>query len=209
MELIVEFRAWRGAAAGDGGRCRGGGRYVVIWVLQFLQVSSQADGVTMQRSEVGQRWFDGTLRTVSAHWRKLTTFSIIGFSIFVFGLCFQALLVREGQVPAVPAYIAQLVLSVEANFLANFRFTWRDRHAPFWRAARRYNLKRGAGVLFSLMLYPLLIRMGMNYLMANALIVALLTPTNYILGHRWTFASGGRQMPADQPREDLELLEHP
>jgi putative flippase GtrA len=144
---------------------------------------------------------------VFAHWKRLGIFSLIGFSIFVFGLCFQALLVRAMHAAPVPAYVAQLVVSVEANFLANFRWTWKDRAVPLGRAFRRYNLKRAAGVLFSLSLYPFLIRLGMNYLLANALIVALLTPANYILGHLWTFAPGDSGLAEEEPSAGLEPLD--
>ena len=101
--------------------------------------------------------------------------------------------------PKEAAYVAQLLLSVQVNFFANYKWTWGDRNAPFWRSCFRYNLKRGAGTLLSLALYPVLIRLGINYLAANALLVILLTPVNYILGHWWTFAS--RNKPAQ--REEL------
>jgi putative flippase GtrA len=143
-------------------------------------------------------------RIASQHGNRLAKFSIIGFSIFALGLCLQALLVRVMHIPAVPAYVIQLMLSVESNFLANYKWTWSDRSAPFWRAWRRYNLKRAAGTLFSLAMYPLLIKLGMNYLIANGLLVALLTPTNYMLGHVWTFASGDRPARKTQPSEDRD-----
>jgi putative flippase GtrA len=119
------------------------------------------------------------------------------------GACLQMFLVRILHMPTWPAYVIQLVTSVQANFLANYRWTWRDRHAPFWRACRRYNLKRAAGALLSLALYPILVRLGMNYLLANAFLVGMLTPVNYVLGHFWTFASGSRQV--NQPDEDREF----
>ena len=91
-------------------------------------------------------------------------------------------------VPKEQAYVAQLVLSVQVNFLANYRWTWGDRDAPFWRSCWRYNIKRLAGTLLNLCLYPILIHFGVNYLAANALLVVVLTPVNYVLGHFWTFA---------------------
>ena len=44
-------------------------------------------------------------------------------------------------------------------------------------------------ILISFSLYPVLIHFGMNYLAANALLIAVLTPVNYALGHFWTFAA--------------------
>jgi putative flippase GtrA len=138
---------------------------------------------------------------VSEHARRLTSFSLIGFGVFVLGICFQALLVRVMYVPAVSAYVIQVVVSVQANFVANVRWTWSDRKAPFWRACRRYNVKRAAGTALSLALYPLLIRLGMNYLIANGVIVVLLTPANYALGHWWTFAARDRRLPGIKANE--------
>jgi hypothetical protein len=49
----------------------------------------------------------------------------------------------------------------------------------------------------------LLVKLGINYLVANGLIVILLTPANYILGHWWTFAA------RDQPSlDDLQDGDH-
>jgi putative flippase GtrA len=140
-------------------------------------------------------------RVASEHGKRLTSFSLIGFAVFALGICFQALLVRLIHVPAVPAYVIQVVLSVQANFVANLRWTWSDRNAPFWRSCLRYNIKRAAGTALSFALYPLLIKLGMNYLIANAALVVLLTPANYVLGHWWTFASRDQRTRNVNPDE--------
>lgn len=140
-------------------------------------------------------------RVASEHGKRLASFSLIGFAVFALGICFQALLVRLMHVQAVSAYLIQVILSVQANFVANFRWTWSDRNAPFWRSCLRYNIKRAAGTLLSLALYPLLIKIGMNYLIANGALVVLLTPANYILGHWWTFASRDRQVSGTKLEE--------
>jgi putative flippase GtrA len=132
----------------------------------------------------------------SEHGRRLVSFSLIGFTVFAFSLGVQILLVQATHLAPVPAYVIQLVVSVQANFLANYRWTWGDRDAPFWRSCWRYNVKRGGGALLSLALYPLLIQLGMNYLMANVLLVIVLTPANYVLGHFWTFTAGSEPIHA-------------
>ena len=129
------------------------------------------------------------------------SFSLIGFAVFAAGLGVQVLLVQVAHVPAVLAYVTQLVLSVQANFLANYHWTWGDRNAPFWRSYWRYDVKRAVGTVLSLSIYPVLVRLGMNYLVANALLVAALTPANYVLGHFWTFSVGRGQARAREPAE--------
>jgi putative flippase GtrA len=136
------------------------------------------------------------VRTISSeHGKRLASFSLIGFGVFTVGLVAQVFLVQVVGVPKVEAYIVQLVLSVQVNFLANYHWTWGDRDAPFWRSCWRYNVKRLAGAVLTLCLYPALVHFGVNYLVANALLVAALTPVNYILGHFWTFASSQKASP--------------
>jgi putative flippase GtrA len=138
----------------------------------------------------------------SEHGRRLMSFSLIGFSVFAAGLVVQVILVQFLGVPKVEAYWIQLVLSVQANFLANYRWTWGDRDAPFWRSCWRYNIKRLAGTILNLILYPVLVSFGMNYLIANAVLVIALTPANYILGHLWTFAPNRKDRPG-------KVVKHP
>ena len=128
-------------------------------------------------------------RLGSEHGKRLASFSLIGFSLFAAGIAAQAFLVQVVGISAVLAFIIQLTLSVQVNFLANYRWTWGDRGAPFWRSCWRYNIKRLGGILLNFALYPVLIHLGMNYLAANALLIVALTPANYMLGHFWTFAA--------------------
>lgn len=128
-------------------------------------------------------------RLGSEHGKRLASFSLIGFSLFAVGIAAQAFLVQVVGISTVLAFIIQLALSVQVNFLANYRWTWGDRDAPFWRSCWRYNVKRLGGILLNFALYPVLIHLGMNYLAANALLIVALTPANYVLGHFWTFAA--------------------
>jgi putative flippase GtrA len=128
------------------------------------------------------------------HGKRLMSFSLIGFGVFAAGIGVQMVLVQVIGIPKVQAYILQLVLSVQVNFLANYRWTWGDRQSPFWRSCWRYNIKRLIGTLLNMCLYPVLVHYGMNYLAANALLVVALTPVNYILGDLWTFATDGEQV---------------
>ena len=41
------------------------------------------------------------------HGRRLISFSLIGFGVFVLGIFFQAFLVRALRVPTVPAYVTR------------------------------------------------------------------------------------------------------
>ena len=135
----------------------------------------------------------------SEHGKRLLSFSLIGFGVFAAGLGMQAALVQVADLPKVPVYVVLLILSVQVNFLANYHWTWGDRGSPFWRSCWRYNIKRAAGTLVNAGLYPILIHCGMNYLVANTLLVVTLTPVNYLLGHFWTFATDNDRAREHKP----------
>ena len=64
----------------------------------------------------------------------MISFSLIGFGVFAAGLAAQIFFVQIIGAPKVEVYVIQLILSVQVNFLANYRWTWGDRDAPFWRS---------------------------------------------------------------------------
>lgn len=159
----------------------------------------------LRRAARGRHRKPQILRRVgSEHGKRLLSFSLIGFGVFAAGLVMQVLFVQVTGIPKVQAYVIQLVLSVQVNFLANYRWTWGDRGAPFWRSCWRYNIKRLAGILLNLALYPVLIHFGMNYLVANAALVIALTPVNYVLGHFWTFATDSDTLKAKRQQAKSE-----
>ena len=130
-------------------------------------------------------------KLVSRHGARLTSFSLIGGGLFIAGIAFQAALTSGLRVPSVLSYVAQAVLSIEASFLLNRWFTWRKRATAFWPSFRRYNLQKTVTVAVNLVLYAGLLRLGMNYLLANVLLTAVFTVVNYISGDRFVFTPRG------------------
>jgi putative flippase GtrA len=115
---------------------------------------------------------------------------VIGGVLFLAGLTFQAALTSGLHVPSILSYVAQAVLSVEASFLLNRWLTWRKRATAFWPSFGRYNLQKTITVAANLLLYAGLLRLGMNYLIANVLLTAVFTIVNYIGGDRFVFTPG-------------------
>src|ERR1035441_6302788 len=129
-------------------------------------------------------------KLVSRHGARFTSFSVIGGVLFLAGLTFQAALTSGLHVPSILSYVAQAVLSVEASFLLNRWLTWRKRATAFWPSFGRYNLQKTITVAANLLLYAGLLRLGMNYLIANVLLTAVFTIVNYIGGDRFVFTPG-------------------
>jgi 4-amino-4-deoxy-L-arabinose transferase-like glycosyltransferase/glycosyltransferase involved in cell wall biosynthesis/putative flippase GtrA len=130
------------------------------------------------------------------HGARFTSFSLIGGGIFVLGLLIQAVLTGGLHIPSFESYLVQAVVSVESSFLLNRWFTWRDARTPFWPAFWRFNAQKVITVTANLILYAGLLKLGMNYLLANILLTVVFTFVNYIGADRFVFLRGSKQLVA-------------
>ena len=121
---------------------------------------------------------------------RFVVFSAIGGFVFLLGLGLQAVLTGRWQVLPVVSYLIQAVVSVETSFLLNRWLTWRDRDTPFWLAFARFNAQKTVTIALNLALYAVLLRLGMNYLVANVVLTAVFTVVNYVAGDRLVFIPG-------------------
>ena len=94
-------------------------------------------------------------------------------------------------------YLAATAIAVEAAVVHNFvwheQFTWSDRVQASWRRSlprfTRFNLTTGAvSILGNLALMKVMVGYGgMNYLLANALAIALCSVANFLVSEEWVF----------------------
>ena len=141
---------------------------------------------------------------------RFVIFSTIGGFVFLMGLGLQAVLTGSWQVLPVVSYLIQAVMSVEASFLLNRWLTWRDRGTPFWRAFTRFNAQKTVTIALNLALYAGLLRLGMNYLVANVVLTAVFTVVNYVAGDRLVFIPGRTQPAAPAaPAVPALVKDHP
>jgi putative flippase GtrA len=94
-------------------------------------------------------------------------------------------------------YLTATVLAVEATVIHNFlwheRYTWADRARPSWHDSLprllRFNLTNGAvSIAGNLGLMKLIVDLGhMNYLIANAIAIALCSLVNFIVSNEYVF----------------------
>jgi len=120
---------------------------------------------------------------------RFIIFSGIGGFVFVLGLALQVGLTGGLRLPAMASYLIQAVVSVEASFLLNRWITWRDRDTPLWKSFVRFNLQKTVTVALNVALYAVLLRIGMNYLIANIVLTAVFTAVNYVAGDRLVFVT--------------------
>lgn len=94
-------------------------------------------------------------------------------------------------------YLFATAIAVEAAVVHNFvwheQFTWSDRVRSSWRHSLprllRFNLTNGAvSILGNLALMKVMVGEGhMNYLLANAIAIALCSITNFLVSEQWVF----------------------
>src|ERR1035438_3776579 len=111
---------------------------------------------------------------------RFILFSAIGGGVFLAGLGLQAVLTGGWHVRPVVSYLIQAIVSVEASFLLNRWLTWRDRGTPFWLAYARFNTQKAVTIALNLALYAGLLRLGVNYLIANVVLTAVFTVVHYV-----------------------------
>jgi Predicted membrane protein len=94
-------------------------------------------------------------------------------------------------------YMFATAVAVEAAVVHNFvwheQFTWADRVQASWRRSlgrfARFNLTTGAvSILGNLALMRVMVGEGhMNYLLANAIAIALCSVANFLVSEEWVF----------------------
>lgn len=94
-------------------------------------------------------------------------------------------------------YLLATAIAVEAAVIHNFvwheQFTWSDRVESSWRRSLprlvRFNLSTGAvSILGNLALMKILVGQGhMNYLLANAIAIAVCSIANFLVSEEWVF----------------------
>jgi glycosyltransferase involved in cell wall biosynthesis/putative flippase GtrA len=147
-----------------------------------------------------------TARSLRPHALRFGLFSAIGGAVFLMGFGLQAELTGGLHMLAVISYTIQAIVSVQASFLLNRWLTWRGRDTPFWISFWRFNVQKAVTILINLALYAGLLRLGMNYLLANVALTAVFTVVNYVAGDRFVFVPG---KPAGQaPPEPAEPTVH-
>jgi len=123
-------------------------------------------------------------------WWKFNLVGMIGI-----GVQFAALFLLKSVLGF--NYLFATAFAVEAAVVHNFvwheQFTWSDRVRSSWRRSlprlARFNLTNGAvSIMGNLALMKVMVGEGhMNYLLANAIAIALCSITNFLVSEQWVF----------------------
>lgn len=118
--------------------------------------------------------------------RRFCLFAISGLSVFVVGIAIQIVLIHYAKMSHDRSYIVQTLISVQLNFLLSRYLTWRDRATPFLGALGRFNTQQLATTGLGMLLYMGLEQFKVNYITANVVVTAFLTPVSFLISHHWS-----------------------
>ena len=134
--------------------------------------------------------------------RRLGMFAGIGAVVFVLGTAFQGALIAFGD-GRTASYLWQAVFSIELSFALNRWLTWRDRHFSLGGALLKWNTQKFALSVPNVITYAWLVRLGMNWLVANVLLTAVFTIANYVGANIWSFRAMHLARHEVAPRQGL------
>lgn len=133
--------------------------------------------------------------SVLRRWCKFNLVGAIGI-----GVQFAALFLLKSVLRF--DYLFATAIAVEAAVVHNFvwheQFTWADRLQASWRQSLSrfllFNMTTGAvSIIGNLALMKVMVGFGrMNYLLANAIAIALCSVANFLISETWVFESYDR-----------------
>ncbi len=121
--------------------------------------------------------------------RRATEFGVVGGGVSVFSFVQLWLYIDLLHIPYWVAYVIQTVVSIELNYWGNYLFAWRDRrstiklsrsHITFWGT-------RIVMVFVNFILFAVATTCGVNYLLAQVMIIGSNMVINYFIGDKLVF----------------------
>jgi putative flippase GtrA len=119
---------------------------------------------------------------------RLIPFGVVGAGVFVLGLSLQILLVRYWHFSALVSYVTQGFVSVQASFLLNRFWTWRDVRVGFFSALAKFNVQKVVTTVANTVIYQGLLGVHLNYVVANVSTTGIFAVINYLAADNWVFA---------------------
>ena len=129
---------------------------------------------------------DAALRR-RANWEQLVKFCAVGATGYVVNLAVYALLLRGADLHYVPAAIGSFLVAVTNNYLWNRLWTFRRQRGHVVFQGLRFFVVSTLALAANLLVLHLLVRSGVEELVAQAIAIVLVTPVNFIGNKLWSF----------------------
>lgn len=120
---------------------------------------------------------------------QLSRYALVGGVATVTHYTLLTLLVELAQWPAWIASGAGAVLGAQVAFVGNRRFTFQH-DGPWLPAWWRFQGTAGAGALLGMGIVAAGVKLGLHYLLAQALATVLVMLATFVVNKHWSFSKG-------------------
>jgi dolichol-phosphate mannosyltransferase len=122
-----------------------------------------------------------------ANWAQLAKFCTVGASGYVVNLAVYTLLLRGFGVHYLAAAVCSFLVAVTNNYTWNRLWTFRRSRGHVAYQGLRFLVVSSAALLANLAVLELLVRAGLDKVLAQAIAIVLVTPLNFVGNKLWSF----------------------
>ena len=142
---------------------------------------SAAETPAHQRTRVGQ-----ALRR-RGNWEQLAAFCLVGASGYVVNLAVYAALVRGAGLHYIAAAVCSFLVAVTNNYTWNRLWTFRGQRGHLVFQGMRFLAVSTLALGANLLVLAILVEVGLEKVLAQAVAIALVTPVNFVGNKLWSF----------------------
>jgi putative flippase GtrA len=121
------------------------------------------------------------------NWLQLARFCIVGASGYVVNLTVFTLLLHGAGMHYLLAATASFLVAVTNNYTWNRLWTFRGQRGHVGYQGLRFLIVSTLSLCANLLLLALLVRLGLQEVLAQAIAIVLVTPLNFVGNKLWSF----------------------
>lgn len=141
--------------------------------------TTQASGLSRARVETALR--------KRGNWEQLAKFCVVGGSGYVVNLVVYTLLLRGGDLHYAVAAVGSFLVAVTSNYLWNRLWTFRATRGHVVFQGLRFFVVSVLALGANLVVLHVLVRLGLDEVLAQAIAIILVTPVNFVGNKLWSF----------------------
>jgi putative flippase GtrA len=125
------------------------------------------------------------------NWEQLVKFCVVGGTGYVLNLAVYTALVAGFDVHYIPAAICSFLVAVTSNYTWNRLWTFRAQRGHVAYQGMRFLVVSTLALGANLLVLHLLVTLGLDEVLAQAIAIVLVTPINFIGNKLWSFGPRG------------------
>jgi putative flippase GtrA len=123
------------------------------------------------------------------NWEQLVKFCVVGGTGYVVNLAVYTFLVTGLDVHYIPAAICSFLVAVTNNYTWNRLWTFRAQRGHVAYQGMRFLVVSTLALGANLLVLHLLVTLGLNEVLAQAIAIVLVTPINFVGNKLWSFGA--------------------